>query len=162
MASGMTSHSQWPENKTLTPIPQADPFVLLRPFLQSWTVGFDQQFEILHKLQKANKSTTYPPYNIKEITEGVKYEIEMAIAGFSKEDVTLTIVDGNLKVEGGSTESKSDTYVHKGIAARTFVQSFVLADYVEVIGATLINGILTISLERKLPEEKKPKTIKIK
>lgn len=144
-----------------TPKP-IDPFVALRPFLQSWTVGFDHQFELLQELQKSAKATTYPPYNIREIEEDVKFEIEMAVAGFSKADISISVKDGNLLVEGGSKTTKEEGYVHKGIAARSFKQSFVLADYVEVTGAELENGILTIKLERQLPDEKKPKVIKIK
>lgn len=138
-----------------------DPFDVLRPFLESWTVGFDRQFTLLEDLRKNAKSVAYPPYNIKEIEEGVEYEIEMAVAGFTREDIKITIQDNSLKVEGGSKESKSDTYVHKGIAARTFLQTFALADYVEVKEATLENGILTISLIRELPVEKQPKIIEI-
>jgi molecular chaperone IbpA len=104
----------------------------------------------------------YKNYNIKEVEEDTKYEIEMAIAGFAKEDITISVKENSLVVEGGSKKTKDESYVHKGIAARTFTQSFVLGDYVEVTNAKLENGILTISLDRKVPEEKKPKTIKIK
>ena len=145
-------------HKTLTP---PDPFALLRPFLQSWTVGFDHQFDLLKELQKSSKSSTYPPYNIKEIIEGYEYEIEMAVAGFSKEDIKISLENGSLKVEGGAKENKSNTYVHKGIAARTFVQRFVLAEYVEVDSASVENGILIIKLIRNIPEEKRPKIIEI-
>lgn len=138
-----------------------DPFEALRPFLESWTVGFDRQFTLLEDLRRNSKSVTYPPYNIKEVEEGVEYEIEMAVAGFSREDIDITVQDNSLRVEGGSPESKSENYVHKGIAARTFVQTFALADYVEVKEARLENGILTISLIRELPEEKRPKIIEI-
>lgn len=144
------------------PKAEIDPFNILRPFLQSWTVGFDHQFELLRELQKSAKAITYPPYNIREVEEDLKYEIEMAVAGFSKTDINISVEDGNLIIEGGSKATKDESYVHKGIAARSFKQSFVLADYVEVIGASLENGILTVSLERQVPEDKKPKTIKIK
>lgn len=160
----MPSNGKYPDynwDKKVT-APIQDPFLMLRPFLQSWTVGFDQQFEMLNQLRKANKSTAYPPYNIKEIEAGCCYEIEMAVAGFTKEDIKISLQDGELTVEGGSAESQSDTYVHKGIAARTFSQSFALAEFVEVKNAALENGILTITLERQIPEEKKPKIIKIK
>lgn len=151
----------WEAKVHKPPAPPANPFDLLRPFLESWTVGFDRQFNLLEDLRKSSKSVAYPPYNIKEIEEGVEYEIEMAVAGFSREDIKITMEENSLKVEGGSKESRSDNYVHKGIAARTFVQTFALADYVEVKEATLENGILTISLIRNLPEEKQPKVIKI-
>jgi len=144
--------------KVITP---PDPFALLRPFLHSWTVGFDDQFTLLEQLRKDSKSVAYPPYNIREVSDD-KFEIEMAVAGFSKSDIVLTIKEGVLMVEGGSKESKSDNYIHKGIAARTFEQKFALGEYVEVKGATMENGILTIFLEREIPEEKKPKIITIK
>jgi len=172
MSSGMQPYKKsWPDTpkepwdrwteKTKVPVP-VDPFAALRPFLQSWSVGFEHHFELLRELQKSAKATTYPPYNIREVEEGVKYEIEMAVAGFSKSDINISVTDGNLVIEGGSKASKDDSYVHKGIAARAFKQSFVLADYVEVVGASLENGILTITLERQVPEDKKPKVIKIK
>lgn len=167
MASGLEQYKkQYPKepwdhwnDKPKVPV---DPFATLRPFLQSWSVGFDRHFELLQELQKSAKAATYPPYNIREVEEGVKYEIEMAVAGFSKTDINISLTDGTLLIEGGSKTAKDDSYVHKGIAARTFKQSFILADYVEVVGASLENGILTLSLERKVPEDKKPKVIKIK
>jgi molecular chaperone IbpA len=166
MATPFSNPKGYPDHDWTTkrpaPVTPPDPFALLRPFLQSWTVGFDHQFELLEDLRKNAKTTTYPPYNIKEIEEGSCYEIEMAVAGFAKEDVTISVQDSTLTVSGGSKESKADTYVHKGIAARTFEQKFGLAEYVEVSNATLENGILTITLKRELPEEKKPKVIEIK
>lgn len=139
-----------------------DPFITLLPFFQSWTVGFDRHLELLKELQKFGKPDGYPPYNIKEVEPDHKYEIEMAVAGLSKEDITISITNGKLLVEGDAKSSDEDSYVHKGIAARAFSRSFILADYVEIIGASLENGILTVSLERKVPEDKKTKTIKIK
>lgn len=161
-AKGVSFNYKYPEYDRWTEKPKpADPFDLLRPFLESWTVGFDKQFSMLEDLRKNSKSVAYPPYNIKEVEEGVEYEIEMAVAGFTREDIKITQEGNSLKVEGGSKESKSENYVHKGIAARTFLQTFALADYVEVKEATLENGILTISLIRNLPEEKRPKIISI-
>lgn len=144
------------------PVPP-DPFSLLRPFIDSWTIGFDNQFELLEQLQKATKSrSTYPPYNIKELVEGEKYAIEMAVAGFVKEDIKISLHEGELLILGvPDKESKSENYVHKGIAARSFEQSFALAEYVEVDSASLDNGMLTIVLVRNVPEEKKPKVISI-
>lgn len=138
-----------------------NPFETLRPFLESWTVGFDRQFSFLEELRNSAKSVAYPPYNIKEIKEGVEYEIEMAVAGFKRNDIEITLHEGSLKVDGGSEQSRSDTYVHKGIAARSFTQTFALAEYVEVKEARLEDGILTISLIRNLPKEKQPKVIEI-
>lgn len=135
-----------------------NPFELLNPFIHSWTVGFDRHFKLMEELRNATKPT-YPPYNIKSLTED-KYEIEMAVAGFSKSDITVESIPNHLRVKG-SKESNGDNYLHKGLAARDFEQAFVLADYVKVTKVTLIDGILTINLERELPEEKKPKIIPI-
>lgn len=150
----------WESKKPVTP---PDPFSLLRPFIDSWTIGFDNQFELLEQLQKATKNrSTYPPYNIKELVEGEKYAIEMAVAGFVKDDIKISLHEGELLILGvPNKESKSDNYVHKGIAARSFEQSFALAEYVEVDSASLDNGMLTIVLVRNVPEEKKPKVISI-
>jgi molecular chaperone IbpA len=139
-----------------------NPFDTLRPFLESWTVGFDQQFSLLEQLRNSAKTVTYPPYNIKEVEQGSEYEIEMAVAGFKRDDIDITLENGSLKIEGGSKDSTSENYVHKGIAARTFSQTFALAEHVEVKGAKLEDGILTVSLIRKLPKEKMPKRIEIK
>ena len=156
---GYPDHDWNKKEATRPPQTPADPFTLLRPFLQSWTVGFDQQFEYLQQLQKAVKPS-YPPYNIKEIEEGCCYEIEMAVAGFSKDDISITLQDGQLLISGKTAGDKSN-YVHKGIAARSFEQSFALAEYVEVVDAKLDNGMLIVTLEKNLPEDKKPKVIEI-
>lgn len=149
---------QKPNSTTTKPV---NPFDALRPFLESWTVGFDRQFSFLEELRNSAKSVAYPPYNIREVEEGVEYEIEMAVAGFKRDDIEITLQEGSLKVEGGSENSRSENYVHKGIAARSFIQTFALAEYVEVKEARLEDGILTISLIRNVPKEKQPKTIEI-
>ena len=161
-AKGVSYSYKYPDYTNWEKSKPIDPFDILRPFLESWTVGFDRQFTLLEDLRRrSSKPSTYPPYNIKEVIEGVEYEIEMAVAGFRREDITITLQENSLKIEGGSKESKSENYVHKGIAARTFLQTFALADYVEVKKATIGDGILTISLIRNLPEEKQPKIIEI-
>jgi molecular chaperone IbpA len=137
----------------------AEPFSLPKQF--NTTVGFD---EILKRLASASenfpKITTYPPYNIRKVDEN-KYVIEIAVAGFGKQDLEIELQDGTLVVKG-SVESKDTTdYLFKGIADRAFTRSFTLADTVEVKNADLINGMLKIFLERFIPEEKKPKKINI-
>jgi molecular chaperone IbpA len=104
---------------------------------------------------------TYPPYDIVGEEEGA-YEIRLAIAGFSKDEVDITFKEQVLVISGAKTEEDEDKFFHKGIAARDFKLSFPLAEYVEVTGAALKDGILTVSLKRELPEDLKPKTIKIK
>ena len=136
-----------------------DPFQLLNPFLNSWTVGFDRHFQLLEELRKATKPS-YPPYNIIRVDDDEHYLIEIAAAGFTKEDIDILFKDNQLTVKGSKGGDDAD-YVHKGIASRDFEQNFALADDVKVTGATMTDGILVISLEREVPEHKKPRTIEI-
>ena len=130
------------------------------PSIHKFGVGFDNLFDDL--LNRTSQSTNYPPYNIVKQSEDA-FSIELAVAGFKDGEVTITTERNQLTVKGEQVTDLDDTkeYLHKGISARSFVRSWTLADHVEVIGATSENGILTISLERKIPEEKKPKTIAI-
>jgi len=110
-------------------------------------------------LRNASKST-YPPYNIVQVDDGETYLIEIAAAGFTKEDIEVSVKENQLVVTG--TRGTDDAeYLHKGIASRDFEQSFALADDVKVVDASMKDGILTIRLEREIPEHKKPRTIKI-
>ena len=124
------------------------------------TIGFEP---ILKKLAEISetfpKVPTYPPYNIKKLDEN-KYVIEMAVAGFGKQDLELELQDGTLTIKGNVSADDSE-YVFKGIAERAFTRQFTLADTVEIKNADLINGMLKIWLERFVPEEKKPKKINI-
>jgi molecular chaperone IbpA len=110
------------------------------------------------------RNTSFPPYNIKQLGED-RYQIEMAVAGFSKKDLKIDLANNQLTVEGAqesSSESEAGDYLYKGIAARQFRQSFALADHVKVLGSELKDGVLKIELERQIPEEKKPRSIEIK
>ena len=103
--------------------------------------------------------TNYPPYNVvKEDDE--HFSVELAVAGFSKKDVSIT-KEKNVLVIEGKVEDESKDFVHKGLASRAFKRSFTLADDVEISGASLKDGILVVSLERVIPEEDKPVSIKI-
>jgi molecular chaperone IbpA len=137
-----------------------DPFQQLNSFLSSWTVGFDRHFQLLEELRNTSKST-YPPYNIIQVDDEETYLIEIAAAGFTKSDIEITSQGNSLTVTGKKDTDSAD-YVHKGIAARNFEQKFALADDVKVISAQMKDGILTIRLEREIPEHKKPRTINIK
>lgn len=126
-------------------------------------VGFNAQSMFFKELENqfATKAT-YPPYDILGGEDG-EYEIRMALAGFKKSDLSITFQDQVLTVKSVPKEGDDPgRYFHKGIAAREFTLSFPLAEYVLVEGATMEDGILTVSLKRELPEELKPKTIKIK
>ena len=127
------------------------------------TVGFEP---ILKKMaefaETMPKIPNYPPHNIRKVDEN-KYVIEMAVAGFGKQDIELTLEDDTLTVKGSITSPSpaSDTYLFKGIADRSFTRQFILSDSVEIKNADLMNGMLKIWLERLIPEEKKSKTIPI-
>ena len=105
----------------------------------------------------------YPPYNVIRVGEDL-FILEFALAGFDKEDVSITVENNQLKVSGQRSEveeDKSVTFLHKGIAARKFSTVFNLPEYMEVESAVFSNGILELTLEKNIPEEKKPKTIEI-
>jgi molecular chaperone IbpA len=107
------------------------------------------------------KIPTYPPYNIRQTGENT-YVIEIAVAGFGRQDLELELQDGKLTVKGNiQTNDTDDNYIFKGIADRAFTRQFILADTVEIKNADLINGMLKVWLERFIPEDKKPKKINI-
>lgn len=137
----------------------------LFPNLEAWSVGFDREWRLLDELQNSfmGGTSSYPPYNIKQLSED-RYEIELAVAGFSKSELQLELNNNQLSVEGSKASQQGDSdsnFIYRGIAARQFRQTFALADHVKVTGSELKDGILKISLERDLPEEKKPRIIEI-
>ena len=129
-----------------------------------FTVGFDSMFDRLFgALDHPNASHQgYPPYNIRKDGE-TKYFIEMAVAGFSEDDLEVEVKEGILRVQSKHDENQKDetTYVHRGIAKRTFERNFTLSDDVIVKGCELVNGLLTVELEKVIPEEKKSRLIPI-
>ena len=130
-----------------------------------YAVGFDRPFDRLFDYASHQmESSGYPPYNIQK-TEDFKFEIEMALAGFDKKDIEIEVADGALTVKSVKDKDAGATDEHtlyKGISQRNFTRKFTLADDIVVNGAKLENGMLTIQLERIVPEEKKPKMITIK
>ena len=130
--------------------------------VKTYSIGFDRMFNTL--LEKNHQAAVgYPPYNIQQ-TEDFKYEIEMALAGFDKKDIEIEVAEGVLTVKSIKDKDKSTTDEHtlyKGISQRNFTKKFTLADDIVVDSAELKNGMLTISLERIVPEEKKPQLIQI-
>jgi len=134
----------------------------LNPFYRN-SVGIDRLFDrLMHQVDTAS-STNYPPYNILKTGDNT-YKIEVAVAGFTQGEVTVTVNEGNLVISGDKESTdlpEGVTYEYQGISSRRFLRSFTLADYVEVTDATSRDGILTITLERQLPEAMKPKTIAI-
>ena len=130
-----------------------------------YAVGFDRTFDRLFDyVTHQAESTGYPPYNIQK-TEDYKFEIEMALAGFDKKDIEIEVAEGVLTVKSlkdKDTGTTDDYTLYKGISQRNFTRKFTLADDIVVKGAELNNGMLTINLERIVPEEKKPQLIEVK
>ena len=130
--------------------------------LTPYAVGFDKIFDDMFRYVDATKNSTgYPPYNIRKNEN--KFQIEIALAGVRKEDLSITTDNGQLSIEHNPVEVEDDVteWIHKGIAQRKFRRIWTLADDVVVNGATMENGMLYIELERIVPEEKQPKTINI-
>ena len=132
--------------------------------LTPYSVGFDRQFNRLNDYVKhQQQSTGFPPYNIQKVKD-FEYEIEMALAGFSKDDIEVEVADGVLTVRSVKENDDVDDEwtLHRGISYRKFNRKFTLADDIVVNDAKLENGLLTISLEQIVPEEKKPRLITVK
>lgn len=126
------------------------------------TIGFDHLTSLLDSVtQREQSQPSYPPYNI-ELLSKDKYRITMAIAGFVDEELQIQSEQRTLTVRGKKTEDgKERNFLHQGIAGRDFERVFQLADHVKVTGASLVNGLLNIDLERELPEAMKPRQIAI-
>ena len=125
------------------------------------SVGFDRFNDLFESSLRSEASNTYPPHNIEKHGDD-KYRIVIAAAGLAEEDLEIQVERGVLTVSGGKRENEKEvTYLHQGIAQRAFRLSFRLADHIEVRGAALNNGLLSIDLLRVVPEEAKPKRITI-
>ena len=127
-----------------------------------YAVGFDRIFDNLSRYASDNvTSTGFPPYNIRK--EGdYNYVIEMALAGFGKKDIEVEVGEGTLSVRSVKENTEDESTVYRGISYRKFERKFTLAEDLIVNGATLENGMLTIELERVVPEEKKPRLVTVK
>jgi len=125
-----------------------DPFFIgFQPNVTTWT--------------NVTKQENYPPYNVIKVDDET-YRVDLALAGFDKKDVEVTVDNGSLIIKGEIAAEETGEALHKGIATRKFTRSFALGEFMEVTGAEFKNGMLAITVERIVPEEKKPKTIKIK
>lgn len=136
------------------------------PSIHKFAVGFDDIFDEILRVQAQHTNQNYPPYNVIKHGQDT-FEIELAVAGFNEGDITITVDKKLLIIEGQkmNIDKEIDTtveYVHRGISSRNFTRTFTLADHVEVVNASSKNGILSIVLERRIPEELKPKTVEIK
>ena len=138
------------------------------------TLGYDTMFHQLERLidsagaSGSQSSEKYPPHNIFKIDE-YNYIVELAVAGFSKEEIDINVADGVLTIEGNKKMLNAETlsaekspYLHKGISTRSFTKTIHMVDTVEVLGADYANGILSIRLENVIPESKKPRNIEIR
>ena len=139
-------------------------FNQLRPV----TIGFDNVFDHFERMFDTQFDSisvpNFPPYNIVKTGDN-KYDVELALAGFNKKDIDVTVEDGTLTIKSivkEAKDKKEDGVIHKGIAKRFFSKSFTIADDVEVKGAELKDGLLKVSLERIIPESRKARTINIK
>jgi len=134
----------------------------LQPFYRT-SIGVDRLFDrIMNQIDHAS-ANNYPPYNIIKTGENT-LELQLAVAGFTQGEIDIVIKDGSVIVTGEQIESElpeGQMYVHRGISARKFVRSWPLGQHIEVIGAVVKDGILTIQFEEKVPEEAKPKSIAI-
>lgn len=140
-------------------------FALLPKDFDKFFVGFDEQFNRMSKLHDdmAKHIPNYPPYNIKKVDDAT-YVIELAVAGFGKQDIEIELADGKMIIKGAVAheDDESNDFLFKGIANRAFTRSFVLDDQIEVKNAEMLNGMLKVFLERIIPEHKKPKKIEVK
>ena len=135
----------------------------LRPF----SVGFDSIFDEFDRMLESTErySSNYPPYNIKRVND-TDYRIEVALAGYSKDDIEIELKDSTLTVRNKAADKtideKGNGVIHKGISTRQFERSFTISEDIKVKNAELKNGLLVIELERIIPDEKKPRLINIK
>ena len=132
--------------------------------ISPFTIGFDRVFDRLVDYGTTYETGGFPPYNIRK-TDDFRHVIEIALAGFSKDEIEVVLTDGVLVVKSADLLADKDPnegLVHKGIAKRAFTRKFTLADDIEIKDAKLKNGLLEIELEQIVPEHKKPRTIKVK
>jgi molecular chaperone IbpA len=128
------------------------------------TLGFERFFDDVERLlasDVAKVSSSFPPHNILKLDES-RYVVELAVAGFSKDEIEISVEEGTLTVKGEKEEKESSVqYLHKGIGTRSFTKTLTVADTIEVKGAEFKDGILRIGLENIIPEHKKPRKIEI-
>jgi molecular chaperone IbpA len=125
-------------------------------------VGFDRIFDDMERRFSNQVTNNYPPYNICRLQENL-YEIEMAVTGFEKSEIAVTVEQEKLSIVGQRTKDvdASVEFLHRGLALRDFERTFTLAEHMKIISAEIKNGILTIQIERIIPEEHKPRVIDI-
>jgi molecular chaperone IbpA len=132
------------------------------PSIHKFGIGFDSMLDELMRVTSVQTNTNYPPHNVIK-TGDETVIIEVAVAGFGENEISVDLDNNTLRISGSKVreEMLNYEYLHRGLSSRDFTQTFQLAEYVEVIHAEVKNGILSVYLERKVPEEKKPKSIAI-
>jgi len=133
-------------------------------FKDPFFIGFNREMERLSNVQLASRQVSYPPYDLVKIDDD-SFKLALAVAGFSKDNLSVTVDNSTLIIKGDSTagsEDEKSEVLHKGIANRKFTRTFALGEYMEVVGAEIKDGMLNIDIERIVPEDKKPKEISIK
>jgi molecular chaperone IbpA len=132
------------------------------PQLHRFGIGFDSMFDDLMRISQAQGNSNYPPHNVIKTGDNTSL-IEVAVAGFAEGEIDISVDKQILTISGAINREEDDTheYLHRGISRRDFRQSFTLADHVEVKNATVCDGILTVHLEREVPESARPKNIAI-
>lgn len=132
--------------------------------LHNSTLGFERFFDEVERLMKTDSqklSTSFPPHNILKLDDS-RYVVELAVAGFSRDEIDITVEKGTLTIRGDKKEKDTDViYLHRGIGTRAFTKTLTIAETVEVRGAEFKDGILRIGLENIIPENKKPRKIEI-
>ena len=125
-------------------------------------IGFDTMFDTMERRFANQVSNNYPPHNIIKTGEN-QYEIQVAVTGFNKSEISVTVENNVLVIKGESmtTEYQAEQYLYRGLATRDFAREFPLAEHIEVIGAEIENGMLIVKLVRNIPESAKPKVIDI-
>lgn len=129
--------------------------------ISPFAVGFDRTFDTLELLANSKaKEANYPPYNIRKLSDD-QYTIELAIAGFNEKDIDVELTGENLVIKGNRPKEATDGLLHQGLATRDFIKRFILSEDMIIKGAALSNGMLYVGVERVIPEEKKPRKIKL-
>ena len=131
-------------------------------FKDPFFIGFNRELERLNDIHREATSQSFPPYNITKLDDD-SYRVSLAVAGFDRKDIEVSVDNGTLIIKGEiKSDAETGEVLHRGIAARKFTRTFALGEYMEVTGAEMLNGMLHVDVDRFIPEDKKPKTIKIK
>jgi len=130
-------------------------------FNDPFFIGFNRELNRLNNVHTTATRQSYPPYDLIKVDEDT-YKLSVAVAGFTKDDVKVTVEDSTLIIKGEISNETEGEAIHKGIATRKFTRTFALGEYMEVTGAEMKDGMLHVDIDRIVPEEKKPKEIAIK